>query len=477
MKPYSENWRSACQAMLGIKPTALQKEIEDWWFGSDARAVQILGGERAGKSLLSADLLLPCIQPKPSDENEALIWIVGPDYVQARPEFSYIMEAFRRGGFIDGNPSVPQSISQPWTFRTTLNQRFMTRTSWEIMKLASFVVHAVIVAEAAQQSYDVPLKMLGRLAETRGPLILSGTLERGLPWYGDLYNRWQGENALGARSFSLPTWSNTYVFPGGEQDAEILKLKGQYPPDQFMERFGAVPRLMQGKVLPEFEYKKHVKTLEVAKDVPVQLFVDPGTHCYAVLFVQLIGPYCHVLDRVYKRGTTVQEVIPAVMDNPLFELVDRRDGNVIDFAARQHPGSQSQLEIWQKLAGVAFATKYRRLDETISVLRYRLGSYNSYHEPLVYFDSKMSNDRSVDGNEARDILAEFDLWKWPERTVNQNKAMVPIDKNNDAVKALGYGLAWHYGIFKEEKRKLGKAIRRTYWGDIMSKDRNKWASR
>lgn len=459
MKPSSEKWLEACLKISGVnfEKNLAQKEVLDWWLTSDSRFMQLLGGERAGKSLLAALAALCCM--KPGEKNE--YWIVGPDYRQARPEFQYLYEWLKDADWV-AEASMPASETSPWSMTTTFGAEIKTRSAGDIQKLASFRVAGIIMAEAAQAIYEALLKLMGRVSETGGFLILSGTLEQGLPWYGDLYERWQGENTLNARSWSLPSWTNLEVYPGGRDDPRIKELEAEFPEDLFMERFGALPARKFGLVLPEFDMKIHVKRLlHNPLGEPVQLAIDPGQHTYAVLFLQYDGLVCNVLDRVYVKGMIAQDVIPRAMGNPLWKFIDPIQAGTIDVAGKQHHANKSQLELWREIGGVSLATKYIRLDDTIATLRNRLRDTNPLHKPLLYFDSRMTNARGPDGI-ALDVLAEPLSWKWPNRGDNQNLAVKPVDKNNDAMKALGYSLVQRYGVNLERRRKH-EPIRRGYW--------------
>lgn len=462
MKPISERWLTACLAManVGFDKNERQREILDWWINSDVRFMQVLGGERSGKSLLVA--LIALIGMKVAeDDRELEYWIVGPDYRQARPEFLYLYNWLKAADWIEGEASMPANEAMSWSMRTKFGANIRTRSASEVQKLASFSVDGVIMAEAAQCIYEVYLKLMGRVSETRGFLILSGTLEDGLPWYGDLYERWQGSNVLGARSWSLPSWSNLEIYPGGRDDPAIKELESEYPPDLFMERFGAVPRKRTGLVLPEFDMTRHVKRLVVDPTQPVYLAIDPGQHCYAVLFLQFKGLYTYVLDRIYERGLIAQEIIPKAMGNPLWKYIQNWDAGAIDNAGKQHQANYSQIELWQKIAGVSLQGQYIKLDDTIQTIRYRLGDNNPHHEPLIYFNDHMSNARSPDGL-ALDVLAEPLSWSWPKRAPGRNEAARPVDRNNDAMKALGYALVYRYGLHTERKRQETKP-KRSYW--------------
>lgn len=443
-------------AGINFEKNTLQAEVAEWWTASDDhRICQILGGERGGKSLLAAFLLLISMRPDVAGE----YWIVGPDYNQARPEFTYLYTWLNDASLV-AEVSMPASETSPWSMKTVWGARIRTRSGGDIPKLASFSVHGAIMAEAAQQIYEGYLKLLGRISETGGFLILAGTLEKGLPWYAQLYERWQGENLYNARSFSLPTWSNLEVYPGGRQDEKILQLESEFPADLFMERFGAVPQLKSGLVLDTFDMKAQVKKLKVNKELPVELAIDPGQHTYAVLFVQHEGMVTNVLDRVYVHNQIVHDIIPQVQGNPLWKYVDKADAGTIDNAGKQRHGNKSQVELWREIAGVNLDSKYYELDRTIQVLKYRFGTTNSLHKPLVYFSDHMGAHLSPDGR-AMDVLAEPISWRWPDRGPNKNVPVKPVDKNNDAMKALGYNLLRRFGDIETKRKRT--YVRRSYW--------------
>jgi hypothetical protein len=283
-------------------------------------------------------------------------------------------------------------------------------------------------------------------------VILSGTLENSLPWYPSMLRKWKGPNADGGKSFSLPTWSNTAIYPGGYDDPEIQLLRSTMPDDWFQKRFAAEAQKAHGLVVPEFEYAVHVRELELAyggkggAPLPVHLAIDPGQHTYAVLFCQKIGKYTHVLDAVYKHNMTAYEVIPLCMERPFWKYVDKRDGNVIDIAGTQRHANKSQTEIWMDLAKVEFGYRWLPLEETIGAVRFRLSKNNSEREPLVYFSHLLPNPDPLPDGKAGHFLGEFELWKWPERQANQSEAVKPIDKANDGIKALGYYLVHHFEL-------------------------------
>lgn len=441
-------------------PNPSEKEIIEWWFGSDSRVAGLLGGERSGKSWTTTYMAGGCIDPF----KEGLYWIVGPDYYQPRAEFQYLYDAWVKLGVV-ADVTMPKSHTAPWTMTSVAGCVVTTRSSNDVMKLSSFTVDGWILAEAGQQAFETYTRGLARVSETRGFLILSGTLEKSRPWYEDLYRRWQAPNTLQARFFSLPTWSNVAVYPGGRDDPAIKELESEYPEDLFMERFGAVPQKLHGVVIPEFDYAKHVKHLEVDPDVPVELWMDPGKHVYCVCFVQVIGMFTHVLDVIYERGKIIDDIAVLVQGNRLFQYVEKSRAGVIDIAGKQEHSDRSQVKRWLELAGINLRYRYVFVRTGYEKVRQRLRSTNIHHRPLLYFNDHISHAMSATGKDALGPLAEFSLWRFPEMSEKQNEPPNPIDRNNHMLKALGYGLVDHFGSADDKKHSV-KTRKEAYWRDI-----------
>ncbi len=462
----NERWLKACWGMMNYSPNPTQATIIREIVRNDIRFALICGGERAGKSITSVAVSLIFIDPT-NRTGDFTYWIVGPDYAQARAEFEYFYRALKPLGMVD-KISMPETKTQPWIMHLVFGDDWRatieTRTSSDVSKLASFTVHGVLMVESGQQTNDVWLKLRGRVAETRGWIILSGTLENGFPWYADMLERWEAPNDESGKSFSLPTWSNTAVFPEGESDPEILGLKRSYPPDLFDERFGAKPRKKRGLVIPEFDYKKNVKKLDFDPTLPVEIFIDPAQHTYALWFAQQVGQYCHVLDAIYEHGLTVYQIVDIFKKSTYHSFVK---SGIIDVAGTQTHANKSQVTIWNELTGINLRFRKWPVEVLINTVRARVGGYANTEAqgeeliPLVYFDSHLKTSVSPDGL-AYEPLSEFSLWKWPDRRPSSDVPNVPIDRNNDAIKALGYGLLDWYGPFTQ-KIKSKPAQQRKYW--------------
>lgn len=422
------------------------------------RFVLICGGERAGKSVTASRLAMRKIAlPLEEEYKPKTYWIVGPDYRQCRPEFLYIFNAFSKAGYVQTS-SMPIDEASPWSMVLSWGDRIETRSSNDITKLASFTIHGALMVEAGQQEEAVWHKLRGRVSETRGWVILVGTLENGLPWFGDRLNRWKAPNPEHGRSFSFPTWSNTDIYPLGENDPEILSLKATMPEDYYAERYAAEPRKSSLLVIPEFDFGVHMRPIQVEKNAPVELFIDPGKHTYAVGFCQTFGAFTHVFDAVYTKGQIAQEVIPQVMRHPLFPLVmkNAKTHGTIDFAGRQENANESQVTLWKRIAGVNLRSNYIRLEDSIRTLRFRLKPNPVTGLPLVVFSSDMATgyiEHPEHGVVATQAISEFPLWR---RRPGTNE---PVDRNNDFIKALCYYL---WDKFKDEVEQQKAKVRPLY---------------
>jgi hypothetical protein len=410
---------------VGYEPLPLQAEMH--W--DDHRFRLEAGGERAGKSFSEA------MEGYSWWTDAKLIWLVGEEYEDCRMEFDYIADALTKIGAL-ARSSTPMYGPQRLVMRT--GGVYKTVSAKRLLKIGREAPDGILVCEAAQIPYSVVIKLFGRAAEKRAPILFSGTFEGSLGWYPDYFNRWRTGLDDG-RSFSLPTWSNTISFPGGRDDPEIKALEARYPPDLFMERFGAVPCPPATLVFKEFSYSLHVCE-GVIEDGPVELAIDPGyAGAYAVEVLQERDGQVFVIDEVYRRGAVAAEIIAECEERWWWEQVR---GGVIDVAGRQHQGLPSHIEIWAA-SGVYLRSNTVGIEDGINRFRTFLKDPGS-GEPRIFFDAGLRGGSDVVGFPLG-VLAEFGLYKYPEVGENRPVRELPIDRDNHGLKAIGYWLYDRYG--------------------------------
>ena len=432
---------------LDYEPSPLQNEFHRY----PARVRLVAGGERGGKSFSAAmDMTARMVYLSAMGrDGDQMYWIMGPDYYQPRAEFEYVYAALLQLGFrTAGKPSMPSGQSSAWVMQVMGIGEIATKTSSDIKKIASFPLDGVLMAEAAQQEYDAYLRSRGRIAEKRGWMILSGTFESSLGWYADLFTEWQ-LGVKGAKSFSLPSWSNLKVYPGGRDDPEIKLLEAQTPHDKFMERYGAVPYKPASLVFKEFNYQVHVREDIVYNDkLPVYLAVDPGYdpgyyHVSAMQVHRAVdGPeQVWQVDEIHVQKMTGPEVIELAKTREWWKNVQ---SGVIDVAGRQHHAMKSQVDVWLEMANVYLVS------QPVGIL----DGIERHRTFLV--DPGTRKPRLFHNPECTGTLREYSLYKRPEDKESRRLIETPIDRDNHAMKAIAYFLYDRYGPVRRRKRKVGR---------------------
>lgn len=431
----------AAFATWGYAPNDEQMKIH----ASTNGVVLVAGGERAGKSKVTGEEVAAH-----AVAGAKLVWIIPPDYEQGHAEFDYAMEELLKIGAL-----LPDSVSRPktgsWSMKLLSGCTIETKTGQDAITLASKAPDFIAMVEAAQQTWDNFQKLFNRTAEARtkgfGEMFVSGTFESSLGWYAEKWTEFQGPNTYGARSFSLPTWSNTTVFRGGRQDPVILSIEAGNPPDLFMERFGGVPTPPRGLVFREFRHTTHITPIRFGRtETPIrdqdgwilpdntelEIWADPGyAGAYAVLFVAIAGSMVFHVDEVYAKGKVGEQVIAEAMGKrDLFQRVKR---GVIDIAGRQHNAMESQVELWQRLAHLSMASEPVAIADGIARHRTFLSDPRTM-APRMYHDPKCVG-----------TIREYGLYRYPEGTEQRAETELPIDRDNHSMKAIAYGLYHRFG--------------------------------
>lgn len=415
-----------------------------------SREVLAGGGERAGKSRVAADYL----NVRSAVWDSGLYWIAGKDYDRCHAEFEYVAQAMLKLEAIQpANIHTPHSGQ--WHMELTTGATVKTWSLQDWLKVGSEAPDGIIIAEVAQISHAEYMRLCDRTAERRGWVVGTGTFEGSLGWYPELWKLYQLPGQ-GGQSFSLPSWSNRFIYPGGENDPEILRLKAKYAdrPEYYLERFGGVPSPPKGLVFPEFRALTHVKEMSL-DDSPVYLWVDPGYDgAYSVLVVQLSGEVVRIVDEIYEKGLVTEQIIDMCLMRPWWHLVA---GGAVDIAARQHQAMPAVVEVWNAKAKLSLSSK--KVEEAEG--RERLHTFLSVnpidHEPRLFIDPRCHGILSEFGVCANPFTGEAAPYKWKEARTGEVVGQHPEDKNNHAIKAAIYGLVDRFGYVTRVRGKV-KAV-------------------
>lgn len=423
---------------IGYYPTPAQEPIHD----CPNRLRLVAGGERSGKSKSSAaDLATRLFFGN-------LFWLVAQDYERTKMEFTYLQDylasmniRFQATKQVDpGEILVLDDTGKGIVFRIA------TKSAKDPRKLAMEAPDGILVCEASQIDYETYLRLVGRLAEKRGWMLLSGTFESSLGWYVEAFQRGQAQNEEEIKSFSLPTWSNTIIFPGGREDPEIKRLEKTLSREWFMERFGGVPTPPRGLVLNEF--RNHIHTgvggmYDFDPSELVYIFVDPGfASAYAVLAAQIRGEHLYIIDEIYERGFVTSDIIKVAKQKPWWNRVT---GGSIDIAGRQHQAMAAPIEVWMKEAGVPLRSTKIRIQDGIERVKSFLTVNPITGVPKVHINACCRGVISEMGGCPDPIDGQTKVYKWRVDSAGNLVGETPDDKHNHGCKALAYGIVDLFG--------------------------------
>ena len=309
---------------VGFTPTKEQRIILE----SPFRFNIVAGGEQAGKSYIASKYLLSRIW---DDQPGGIYWLVAADYERTRAEFEYLVADFTELKCLkDSSKRV-----DPGHITLTDGTRIETKSAKDPRTLAMRAPNGILGCEASQLDLETFHRLRGRCAPKRGWMFLSGTFEGSLGWYPQLFNAWASGAEKDSRAYSLPSYTNIHLYPGGAQDPEILRLKDASSDDFFMERIEGKPSPPKGLVFPEFRPDAHIsEEIKYEPGEPVHIWMDPGyAGGYAVEVVQVIDEQIRVIDEIYEQGLVTEEIIDIAQSRDWWP--DVKFG-VIDIAGTQH---------------------------------------------------------------------------------------------------------------------------------------------
>ncbi len=357
---------------VGFAPTDEQVAILE----SPYRFNLVAGGEQAGKSMVASKYLLGRFM---ETEEPGLYWLVAADYERTRAEFEYLVQDFATLGIL----KQASKRVDPGYIVLADGTRIETKSAKDPRTLAMRAPHGILGCEASQLDMETFFRLRGRCAPKRGWMFLSGTFEGSLGWYPQMYTAWAAGADPEARAYSLPSWTNKYLYPGGREDPEIQRLKEVASDDFYMERIEGKPSPPKGLVFSEFRPDAHVVDVEYVLDVPVHLWMDPGyAGGYAVEVVQVQGEQIQVIDEIYEVGLVTDEIIDIAKSRPWWP--DVKFG-VIDIAGNQHQAMAAPAEVWLQQAGLYLSSQKVKINEGTERLKGWLKIDPRTHAPRIVF--------------------------------------------------------------------------------------------
>ena len=418
---------------IGFAPTELQKPILE----SRKRFTLVAGGEQAGKSMVASKYLIGRFL---ENDEPGLYWLVAADYERTRAEFEYLVEDFASMGLL----KEASKRVDPGRIILADDTRIETKSAKDPRTLAMRAPNGIIGCEASQLDLETFHRLRGRCAPKRGWMFLGGTFEGSLGWYPQMYQAWQHSSNVEEQSFSLPSYSNQYLYPGGRQDPEILSLEKVSSDDFFMERIEGIPSPPKGMVFSEIRPDLHVQDVEYEPDIPVHLWIDPGyAEAYAVEVVQVVNDQIRVIDEIYERDLITDEIIEIAQSKVWWK--DAKFG-VIDIAGTQHQAMAAPAEVWMEKTGIYFdSQKIKISDGTERLKAFLKTDPIEQREPRIVVNPKCEGILSEFGIQPNPFDGQTRAYRWKMDRDGTIVGETPEDRYNHGIKAVTYGLINRYG--------------------------------
>jgi hypothetical protein len=217
-------------------------------------------------------------------------WIIGPEYPDAEKEFRIVYDTFKKLGidtisskFLNNTENGNMHIATNWGFD------LQCRSARHPESLVGEGLDFVLLSEAGRHKRKTFTEYVRpALSDKRGISMMSGVPEdandTNLLYWGYLKGK---ANNPQWKSWQLPSWTNTTVFPGGRNDPEILDAEDDLTEDEFRRQYGGEFILKRGRVMKEWDDDYHIGTFNYNYDWPLYGAVDFGyTNDWVWLWIQ-----------------------------------------------------------------------------------------------------------------------------------------------------------------------------------------------
>lgn len=376
-------------------------------------------------------------------------WIIGPEYTDCEKEYRVVYDSFRKLGvdtlssrFTNNVESGNMHIKTRWGFD------LQCRSAKHPESLVGEGLDFVLLVEAGRHKR----KMWGdyvrpALSDKRGWSLASGVpegaTENSLLY--SLYTRGKDPTKRTWWSISMPSWTNTIVFPGGRNDPEILEAEDDLTEDEFKRQYGAEFVDSVGRVMKEWDDEVHIADLEYNRKWPLYAAVDYGyTNDWVWLWIQ-VDEWNNVYvigEERYTLRDTEDIARRTLKDHPLMPKVlaiygtpaEPDDNNVLRRVLDKQIKANTGGEIKTRLALIRSALKRRPA---------HLPDDHPEKQPAL----------KIDRSCIKLIWEMREGYRWPEKKSDavRNDSEVPIDKDNHGPEALGRFFKGHMERFSQTR--------------------------
>jgi PBSX family phage terminase large subunit len=241
------------------------------------------------------------------------------------------------------------------------------------------------------------------LTDTEGQAMFIST-PKGFNHFYDLYNL--QEKDIDYISYKFTTYDNPHI-----PKKEIDKAKEELPEDRFAQEYLADFRKTQGLVYPEFKREIHVTPEDPNNVIDTVAGIDWGYSNPASSHrVRVTADKHYWIDsEFYKTGQTTEQIIENVkLKNPTKVYPD--------------PAEPDRLEMARRL-GLNVREVSKDIKAGIDSVRELLKQGRIHIHP-----------------ECKNLISEFETYRYPEKKPNTNENELPIKENDHALDEIRYVL-------------------------------------
>ena len=409
----------------------------------------LCNGRRFGKTLIGGKEVEPTAFIKNRLGEPMRGWIVGPNYPDCEKEFRIVYNTFKALGidtvstkFLKNVDNGNMHIQTNWGFDLECRSAAHPET------LVGEGLDFVLMVEAGRHKRKTWTEYIRpALSDKRGWSLHTGVPE-GATETSLLYFLWQrgqqefvqrvigGKTVQGPnpwKSWRMPSWFNTVMFPGGRHDPEILDAEDDLTPEEFQRQYEAKFVDKVGRVMQEWDDEIHLKDLTFNPDWPLYVGIDYGyTNPFVILWIQVDNwnnVYVIREDRFTLQDT--QTIAEWCLTNPTTAVLLRHLVAIYPDPA-EPDDTQTLQRVWKKPArsntGGEIKTRLALIRKALKERNLHLEEGHEGRRPVLVVDRS-----------CKQLAWEMRTgYRWPEhKSEIKNESENPMDKDNHGPEALG----------------------------------------
>lgn len=375
------------------------------------------------------------LEPKLFQPNK-LFWIVGPTYDLGEKEFRVIWNDLIVGQQMGRDKRIKRAYNKkqgnmfiefPW------QTRLEVRSADHPENLVGDALDWVIMSEAAKHKQETWERFIRpALADKRGGADFPTTPE-GYNWMYELWMLGKDATVPEYESWRFPSWSNTAIYPGGENDPEIKLLRKTMGKEAFEQEIAADFGSFVGKIYPEWNVDVHVTNVGFNPMWPNYIAFDWGyTNPLAAVEFQ-VSPNDEIfIWRVhYKAYTRVEDHCREMKqrEQPFGYHINMCFGDAADPEAVE----TVSLNLAPCVADPRAKENWRAGIDLVRSFLEREDGEDEFGGPI--YKPALHVDFSC-----LPLISEFNNYKAPQSVKGKNVQEIGVRQDDHALDALRYGL-------------------------------------